>query len=402
MSNENVLVVDDNPSLLRSLDTLLKRWKYKTHLAADSKEAIQTFKRTKPGVVLIDVVLPGSNGITTIQKMKEINNNFSSIVMTGNPAQEFVLRGLKAGASDILVKPFSASQLKNSIDHALSTKNKWSKQIVQNQCIAKMIQSKTEQLTLMKKELFQLRKMATVGELTAGLVHEINQPLGSLILNCQEFMLRTDETSQLDSKEMKPLLEEMLAQMDLIAKIVRNMRSFSRGAETNAFEKFDLNELIQETLGLISNQLSKHNIQLEMDLSPNLPLFSGHLVRIQQVIMNLVANARDALSGSEKSIRKIRISTQLNSSIKDDAEFVVCIEDNGHGIPEDIKEKIFIPLFTTKDRDHGTGLGLAISKEIIEEIGGQIDFESQEGQGTQFRFMIPLSSMENTNMKRAA
>ncbi len=402
MPVENVLVVDDNPAFLKSLDTLLRRWKFQPLLATHGREALEIFQEKKPGLVLIDVLLPGMNGLNTIQKMKEMNDDFSPIVMSGNPAKDFIMRSLKAGAADFLVKPFSAVRLKKSLDKAISKKSQWDNQKQETQSLSELVQTKSQEITLMKKELYQLRKMATVGELSGGLVHEINQPLGSLILNCQELIMRMDETKQCEPKEMKSFLEDMLGQMDLIAKIVRNMRAFSRSEENETPESFDLNELVQETISFIGNQFSKHNIELHLDLDSELPSVVGFPIRIQQVVMNLLSNARDAMAESIKPTRTLNLSTQRIITSDHQQAFKVIIQDNGNGIPDSIKDKIFQPLFTTKDRDHGTGLGLPISREIVEELGGQIQFESVLGQGTTFSITLPSLSQETCVLKRAA
>ncbi|MFN0118746.1 MAG: response regulator [Elusimicrobiota bacterium] len=402
MPVENVLVVDDNPAILKSLDTILRRWKFSPFLATQGKQALEIFKEKKPELVLIDVLLPGMNGLNAIEKMKEMDENFSPIVMTGNPARDFIIRSLKAGAADFLIKPFSAIQLRKSIDKAISKKLEIDNQKLENKSLNQLVQSKAEEITLMKKELFHLRKMATVGELSGGLVHEINQPLGSMILNCQELIMQIDEKKEFNSKEMKTYLEEMLGQMDLIVKIVRNMRSFSRGDENEAPESFDLNGLLQTTITFIENQFIKHNIELSLKLSENLPQITSRPVGIQQVVMNLLSNARDALSSSEVSNRSIVLSTQETVLDNQTPAVMITIKDNGTGIPDSIKEKIFLPLFTTKDRDHGTGLGLAISKEIVEELGGKIEFESSLNHGTSFSIILPLTLTESLILKKAA
>jgi PAS domain S-box-containing protein len=234
-----------------------------------------------------------------------------------------------------------------------------------------------------EQQLAHAGKMATLGELSAGVAHELNQPL-TVIKTASNFVLRKIKNSQpLSEETLKTLAEEIDAQVDRASRIINHMREFGRKTETHK-EAVQVNEAIKGMLTVIGRQLELRKIKLILDLDPELPPILGDKNRLEQIFINLALNARDALEDTAISEKIIRIrSSYENGWIKID------FTDNGCGIPKENQEKIFDPFFSTKGVGQGTGLGLSISYGIIRDYQGQIQVNSRMGSGTSFILQFP-------------
>jgi len=244
------------------------------------------------------------------------------------------------------------------------------------------IKKKVEELVV---QLLQAEKMTTLGEMSAGITHELNQPLNVTKLICQGIM-RDIEKGRFSLEDAQKDLPEVVKQMNKMAEIIDHMRIFSR--QTSGMEriKHDLNDIIRDSLKFISQQFSQHHIELVTRLDAELPAIRADQIQIEQVILNLLGNARFATQNSGRTGMSVEVVTFAD---KNGREVVMEVRDNGPGIPETAKAKIFQAFFTTKEAGKGTGLGLSVSKKIIEEHGGRIEFESREGVGTVFRVTLP-------------
>lgn len=241
----------------------------------------------------------------------------------------------------------------------------------------------TTRLNLMTEKLMDQEKMASVGQMAAGVAHEINTPLG-IILGYSQLMLDDEEEIQ-----EAAYLEIIERQAKICQKIVADLLKFSRQSES-VIQFVNINELIQDVLSVTGHTLSINRVEVHLDLQEMLPLVYADSERIQQVFINLINNAHFAL-GEEGG--EITISTKEHS---DKVEIIV--EDTGCGIPEDVQKKIFDPFFTTKDVGEGTGLGLSVVYGIIVEFGGTINVVSpvpgmkeEKGRpGTAFSMLLPI------------
>lgn len=243
----------------------------------------------------------------------------------------------------------------------------------------------TDVTEMMEKDaqLVQASKMKSLGEMSAGVAHELNQPLNAIKLGSQYLYLLGKNSDKVEYAQFKDVLEEISAQVDRAAEIINTLRSFGRKAELIS-DEIDLNKPINAVLTLVRRQFTLDNIDLELDLGKNLPKIKAHDNRLQQVVFNLLTNARDALAETGRGDKHISIKTYArNSSV------VAEIADNGPGMPEAIQDKIFEPFFTTKKAGQGMGLGLAITYGIVKDYGGEIKIDSKTGQGTAFQIVFP-------------
>jgi len=234
-----------------------------------------------------------------------------------------------------------------------------------------------------EQQLAQASKMATLGEMSAGIAHELNQPL-TVIKTGSNFILRKTRNKQSVSEEILiTLTEEMDAQVDRASRIINHLREFGRKTEIQKIA-VQINEAIQGLLTVMGKQLELRQIRLTLELDPGLPKILGDKNRLEQVFINLTMNARDALDDHQLKNKTIRIrSTYKNGWVQID------ISDNGCGMSKEIQDKIFEPFFTTKGVGQGTGLGLSISYGIIRDYEGQILVKSQVGEGTTFTLLFP-------------
>ena len=251
---------------------------------------------------------------------------------------------------------------------------------------ARELEEANKELKEATSQLVQSEKMRALGDLTAGMAHELNQPLNGIKIICQS-ILRDKEKDRLEMENLGQDLSDVVVQVNKMAEIIDHMRVYTRHPEGVPMKKIDMKTVIESPFKLLGQQLRNHNIEVTKELSPGLPVM-GDPIRLEQVFVNLITNARSALESSGRADKRIELR-----AYKDDSRKAVVAEvlDNGTGVPEDLQERIFQPFFTTKEPGEGTGLGLSVASKIIEEHKGKIELESQMGEGTAFRVILPVA-----------
>jgi len=244
-----------------------------------------------------------------------------------------------------------------------------------------------------EEQLIQAGKMATLGEMSAGVAHELNQPLSVIKTSASFLKKKIDRQEAVSSEILRALSEEMDEQVDRASLIINHLRQFGRKTDIGKVN-VQLNDCIRGTFTVLGRQLEIHGIGVELQLEETLPPIKGDRNRLEQIFLNLIMNARDALDDREdREGQEFKKSLKISTKRKGD-EVVVKISDNGLGMSEAVKEKIFEPFFTTKPVGKGTGLGLSISFGIVRDYDGTIEVESQEGRGTTFTLRFPASEEE--------
>lgn len=243
------------------------------------------------------------------------------------------------------------------------------------------VREHTKELKSTQEKLVQSAQLASLGQMSAGLAHEINQPLGIIQLNT-ELTRRMLDDKQVDRAMVSKLQQESQTQCRRIIKIVRHLRVFSRDGELSPRDHHDMNGMVAEAFVLFSEELRINGIEATKDLAADLPLAVCNQVQVVQVLTNLISNARDAVENEEHKRIEVRTFAQ--------GDFVcVAVEDNGCGIPRDVLNRIYDPFFTTKEVGKGTGLGMSISYGIVQEHGGDLKVKTREGEGTCFTVLLP-------------
>jgi len=230
--------------------------------------------------------------------------------------------------------------------------------------------------------LVKSHKLRAVGTLTAGIAHELNNPINNITLTAA--MLEEDYQS-LDDDERLDMIRDLTTQAERATRIVRNLLEFARESEIES-ELLDVGKLIHQTLQLTSNQIKLKKAKVACHVNTNLPPIHGDKQHLSQVFLNLILNALDAMPGGGN----------LEIAVEKDSEpgyIAVNVKDNGDGIPDHIVTSIFDPFFTTKHRGKGTGLGLSVSLGIVKKHGGDIRVESKVGKGTTFTVLLPITAV---------
>lgn len=418
LAQELILIVDDTPTNLDVIFQTLNDAKFQLAIAPSGERAIQQIERRPPDLILLDVMMPGIDGFETCRRIKKNPKtaDIPIIFMTALSDTDSKVQALEIGAVDYITKPFQEKEVLARVKSHLQlyrlTKN------LEQQVAQKAFELEASQLQLIHKE-----KMSALGNLVAGVAHEINNPLGFLSGNLapaenyvrdilslielyeQKFPNPGEEIEtkikniELDyiQEDLPNLLNSMHDGINRIENISNSLRTFSR-ADTEYPVIFNLHEGLDSTIFILKHRLKATKTRPDIEIIkeygqiPQIECFAGQL---NQVFMNLIANAIDALDESYKSNQQnksnagyIRIYTNLTQQ----QTVQIIIQDSGIGIPESVISRIFDRLFTTKAVGKGTGLGLAIARQIVvEKHHGAIYVDSIPGQGTKFTIEIPVT-----------
>lgn len=254
--------------------------------------------------------------------------------------------------------------------------------------LKKQIEREKEKFKEIQSQLIQTSKLATLGEMSAGLAHEINQPLSGITLTAKN-LRKLMERDCLTGEEIKSALGDIDTSIDRITKIIQHVRAFAR-QDTFNFVQVDVQEPIENALGLLGEQLRLHEIEVIKEYSSNSCRTKGEPYQLEQVIINLISNASDAMDGKgNKGIKGYRKKLILKTEIVKN-EICISIIDNGIGMSKEEKDRIFEPFFTTKETDKAMGLGMSISYGIIETHHGRIELESIKDEGTTVKVFLPV------------
>jgi len=416
-----VLFVEDDALQLMAMRRLGEKIVSAVRGAPDGLKALEIWRDWQPDVVVTDIHMPNMNGLELSTTIKRENPDAQIVVLTADLTDDSLIEALHAGVDRYITKPVDMRLLADAIGKCLRDRDHLN-ELRLNREIAllntALQKEKTEHLALIRRleeahnQLLQSEKMASIGQLAAGVAHEINNPLGFVTANfsvLQQYLTRlsrllgtyaslenalsaqdrtalTQIKAEIDfeflNEDLREILEESASGLLRVKQIVQSLTDFAEGGGTD-FEPCDLHDCLETTLSVMTHELKgKTEILREYG---ELPLVDCIPSEIRQVFMNLLVNAAQAIAGEGRIV--IRTCRQADYA---------CIEiaDNGHGIPPDIVNRIFDPFFTTKPIGVGTGLGLSIAHGIIRKHAGRIEVDNRPGQGATFRLLIPLHRPE--------
>ncbi len=376
-----ILVADDEPDVLNFLKSQLSK-NYEVLEAVDGNQAMEKIRQFLPEVAILDMMMPEKDGIEVCFEIKTnlMTQSIPVILLTARADDETKLAALNAGASDFLTKPFSTTELHTRIKNLVDSHHFQSELSSQN----KKLEAAMEQLKDTEATLVQTEKMSSLGRLSAGMIHEINNPLNYALAAVSLLKTMREKWPENDRAKFDDLLFDMHEGMTRVQTIVSDLRSFTHPHGRSA-ELIELDEVISIALRFLGHEIEK-DIQIKIEVLKDQKVFAEKN-SLTHVFINLFQNAVDALkvkkTGREKPALLVR-------SEVDGEKVRVWVRDNGTGIPSDYLDKIFDPFFTTKDVGEGMGLGLSICYRIMAEQGGNISVKSEAGQFTEFLLELRL------------
>jgi CheY-like chemotaxis protein/nitrogen-specific signal transduction histidine kinase len=374
LGKARILVVDDEPANVRLLERMLAEAGYRqVRSTTDSRQVQALYREWAPDLILLDLMMPHLDGIAVIRELAIPGDVFLPVlVLTADATAEARQRALEAGAKDFLTKPFDRLEVLLRIKNLLDTRALYLELERHNRSLERVVEERTQRL-------LQSEKVATMGSLLAGVAHELNNPLAVVIGQAHLLRMAVTEDSLIQRAE------RISGSADRCGRIVRNFLALAR-QQPPEHSEVRLNKIVQEVVELLAYDLRTSGVQVALTLAENLPVTWADGHQLHQVVVNLVANAHQAMRRMEGT-RRIAITTQCAG---DPPRLHLEVADTGPGIPAAIRDRIFEAFFTTKPSGEGTGLGLSLCQGIVEEHGGVITLESEVGRGTTFRIELPL------------
>jgi len=386
--SEKILIIDDEQMILELTSMVLDSRGFEVQTVDNATDGYEIIERERPSLVLLDYMMPRVNGLDALKEIRARFPDTYVIMFTGKGSEEVAVELMKAGASDYILKPFSNAKLVERIENVLRVRSiemrnrelvneqkklldeieRWNRELEQR------VAQKTTELEHAHHEILLTEKLASLGHLSAGMAHEIRNPLNSISLFAQVL------TSGLKNEpEMQSYSEKILNEVERIDAILVKLLSTSKRANFQ-LRSIRLADVIDASLQPFLAQIQAQNVKLTKVLQENTPSILADADELGQVFSNLFANA----------LFEMKQGGSLSVTLEcDDSEVLVTVSDTGDGIPEEHMNKIFDPFFTTKER--GTGFGLSVVLRIVKTYSGRIQVKSEPGQGTIFQIWLPFA-----------
>ena len=375
-----VLIADDEPDMLRFLKSQLQSH-YQVFEAVDGQQAIEKAAQFLPDVILLDVMMPEKDGLQACRELRGMASTRSIpiILLTARADEETKLAALSAGASDFLPKPFSTTELHVRIKNLVESYHYQRKLSKQNQLLELTI----EQLKETESLLVQTEKLASLGRMSAGIIHEINNPLNFATTGL--FTLRNKGKFLVEEEraEYAEILEDVEEGIKRVRNIVSDLRAFTH-PDVVQLDHVEVDQIVASALRFLSNEW-KEQVEIVQDLPANQTIWANQS-KLTQVVVNLLQNSLDTLKTKSFAEGKPTIWIEGRA---DAAQSSLIIRDNGEGIDPLVMGKIFDPFFTTKDVGRGMGLGLSICYRIVQDFEGRISVRSEPGKFCEFKLEFP-------------
>ncbi len=358
MIEEKILLVDDEEDICEILDISLSDLGYKVYTAENGRKALKIFREVNPPIVLADIGMPGMDGIELLQKIKEENSDTEVIMITGQGDMDLAIKSLKYEATDFITKPINDEVLEFALKRA------------------------HERLSMRQRIREYTKRLEKLVHEILGLSHTIKTIAGGL--EGGTFVL--EKGIELGQKEYVLQGWDMIrVSVETIKNLSLDVLNYAKHTDIN-YRLCDPNKPAKEVAALMNSRAEQCGVNLKIDLAPDLKVLNFDPEAIHHCLLNLVTNAIDATSGDDGPNKEKEV---LLRTVKVDGwgvEYQVI--DNGCGIDEEIKEKIFKSFFSTKG-PMGTGIGLMVAKKVVDEHKGLLEVESEKRSGTKFTIKLP-------------
>lgn len=387
-NSPTVLVADDEPDMLRFLKSQLNTH-YQVLEAVDGQQAIEKASQFLPDIILLDMMMPEKDGLQACREIREhtATSSIPIVLLTARADEETKLAALSAGASDFLAKPFSTTELHVRIKNLIESYQYQRKLAKQNQ----VLESTIDHLKETETQLVQTEKLASLGRMSAGIIHEINNPLNFAATGL--FTLRNK--GKYLAPEQQEAYQEVLTDVEdgikRVKNIVSDLRMFTH-PETESRDQVEIAEVVAASLRFLSNEW-KDQVQIHQDLTPHQTIWANKN-KLIHLLVNLLQNSMDALKSKTFANEKPTIWIECRL---EPGKSILVVRDNGTGIDSRHLDKIFDPFFTTKDVGAGMGLGLAICYRIVQDCDGHIAVRTESGKFCEFSLEFPAKGVPEPN-----
>jgi signal transduction histidine kinase len=377
-----ILVADDEPDMLGFLRLQLEE-EYRVIEAVDGEQAIALARQYLPDAVLCDMMMPGADGLTVCRQLRQgqATRTVPILLITARADEETKLAALDAGASDFLAKPFSVTELRVRLRNLVFGSQLQRQLARQNQ----VLESTLAQLKETEAQLVGAEKMAALGRLSAGIMHEVSNPLNFLKTCIHVLRTRIPQLPENHQTAFNEVLADIEDGLTRVQGIVGDLRTFAH-PDPVAREGVRVEHLINVTLRFLRAELKDGVVRLDLNLAPQHAIFANRNQMIQ-VLLNLLQNAFYAVKRKQYP-PGVTPTIRIESGTRNGMDYLV-VRDNGPGVRTEHLNKLFEPFFTTKEVGEGVGLGLSICYRIIQQHGGRISVDSRAGEYCQFTIELP-------------
>ena len=378
LKRARILFVDDEAANVRLLERLLRQAGYANlKSTTEPRQVLPLFTEFRPDLILLDLLMPQLDGFGVMRELEPLvpeGTYLPILILTADVTPEIKRRALSAGAKDFLTKPFDMTEVLLRIKNLLETRFLYLEIQAQNERLEEQVRERTQRL-------LQTEKVATMGELLAGVAHELNNPLSVIIGRAALLRQQTGDGS------LAAQAEKIAHAANRCVRIVRNFLALARQRPPER-RRVSLNQVVRESLELLAYELRIADVEVNFDLADDLPAIWADPHQLQQVVVNLVSNAHQAMRDSSAP-RRLTLTTRYAHG---QGRVLLTVADTGPGIPPEIRARMFEPFFTTKPPGQGTGLGLSLCQGIVEGHGGSIGAESELGKGAVFLIELPVGA----------
>ncbi len=361
----NILVIDDELGPRESIRMVFKDT-HNVFLAEDGFKGIEILKKEDIDVIILDLKMPKINGIETLKKIREIDKDVPVIILTGYGDVDTAKKAIHYGTMEFLSKPFNVEDIIKIVNKAIEGR----RTKLRSEKLKEELKELNEQL---KERISNMENLATVGQISAEIMHEINNLL--TVIHGYTQLLSQQINPDNSSKGYVSTINEEIKRCKEIAK---NILELSKNKQT--VEKVNINHLSTKIVELLKISKIAKNIHFNLKLGENIPLIDANSNHIHQAILNILLNGIEAIGKNRSGI--IEIKTE-----KDKNNIIIKIKDNGPGMPEEVVNKMLKPFYTSKEK--GTGLGLYITHKLVKKYNGEIKINTQKGEGTEFTLIFP-------------
>lgn len=386
MSKLKLILAEDNDSIREVIKEVLINHEFEVYETRNGCEALNTILNAEFNfdVLLTDSKMPSGSGTWLLNQFNHhhsLNNKKPAFIIYISGFCDLTYEDqIRMNIDLIIEKPINFQQLPNLILEKIKQKG-LNIQIKESQDIDQR-ETNDHQMQLIE-----------LGTMVAGIAHEINNPLSVILGKCSIILKKIEMNSVIEPKQIKDIFCDIQKESKIISKIVKSLSHYSRNSENEPLEETDFSEILNHSLTLCSSLIRQYGITVQNDLNQNVGIFICNPTQLTQILTNLIRNACHALENNIEPIIKIKTSfVETSNQVK------IQVIDNGHGIPEKIKDKIFTSFFTTKERGKGTGLGLSLSQSFIQKLNGDLILESTGPEGTCFTITLPFMKENNDEL----